>query len=59
MNPIYFESLDTFYLYQEFISIPDNPLSFTCPDGIVITTQIMYGLLRIAYKLVDEEVIAQ
>lgn len=44
-----YESYDTFLLYQEFLSIPNNRFSFELPEGTILTTQMMHDFLRAAY----------
>lgn len=45
-----YESYDTFLLYQEFLSIPNNRFNFELPDGMILTTEMMHTFLRAAYS---------
>ena len=45
-----YESYETFLLYQEFLSIPDNPFSFQIPEGMVMTTDMIHTFLQAAYN---------
>ena len=45
-----YQSYETFLLYQEFLSIPDNPFSFQIPEGMVMTTAMIHTFLRAAYN---------
>lgn len=37
-----YESYETFLLYQEFLSIPDNPFSFQMPEGMTMTSDMIH-----------------
>ena len=50
MNYQKYESYETFLLYQEFLSIPDNPFSFQIPEGMMMTTAMIHTFLRAAYN---------
>ena len=50
MNYQKYESYETFLLYQEFLSIPDNPFSFQIPEGMVMTTDMIHTFLQAAYN---------
>lgn len=50
MNYQKYESCETFLLYQEFLSIPDNPFSFQIPEGMVMTTDMIHTSLQAAYN---------
>lgn len=45
-----YESYETFLLYQEFLSIPDNPFSFQIPEGMTMTTDMIHTFLQAAYN---------
>jgi|GEM_PF-7024484 len=51
MNLIQFESYDTYLLYQEYLSISDNPFSFQLPDEMILTTRMMYNFLKTSYHV--------
>jgi len=44
-----YESVDTFLLLQEFYSIPNNPIDFEVPPGMVITTGMAHTFIQAAY----------
>lgn len=45
-----YESYETFLLYQEFLSIPDNPFSFQIPEEMTMTTDMIHTFLQAAYN---------
>lgn len=45
-----YQSYETFLLYQEFLSIPDNPFSFQIPEGMTMTTAMIHTFLQAAYN---------
>lgn len=45
-----YESYETFLLYQEFLSIPDNPFSFQIPEGMTMTSDMIHAFLQAAYN---------
>lgn len=45
-----YESYDTYLLYEEFLSLPNNRFSFELPEGTILTTKMMHDFLRAAYK---------
>ncbi len=47
-----YESIDTWYLYQEFRNIPGNKMDVEMRHGSTMTTDMMHNILHTAYKLV-------
>lgn len=45
-----YQKYETFLLYQEFLSIPDNPFSFQIPEGMMMTTAMIHTSLQAAYN---------
>lgn len=48
-NYVQYDSLEAVHLYQEFYSIPNNPISFNTPPGMIITAAMMHTLICAAY----------
>lgn len=47
-----YESIDTWYLYQEFRNIHGNKMDVEMRHGSTMTTDMMHNILNTAYKLV-------
>lgn len=47
---------ETYLLYEEYVLIQDNPLSFTIPDGDLITSDMMRVFLNAAYYATGKQV---
>lgn len=44
-----YDCYETFLLYEEFETIPDNHLSFVVPEGEMLTCSMMRTFLKAAY----------
>lgn len=59
MSYIQFDSLEAVQLYQEFHSIPNNPISFDSPPGMIISAAMMHTFLRAAYYRLGKCILLQ
>jgi len=57
MNLIQFENYTAYLLYQEYLSIPNNPFSFQLPEGMILTTQMMHTFIKASYHVTGESIL--
>lgn len=46
-----YESYETWLLYQEFLNIPGRIMDITLEPGIILSTEMMHGILNTTYTL--------
>jgi len=57
MNLIQFENYDAYLLYQEYLSIPDNPFAFDLPEGMILTVKMIHTFVKASYHCKGDSIL--
>lgn len=54
---VHYDSLEAAILFQEFETIPNNPLSFELPHGFIVTSKMMHTFILAAHNAKGESIV--